>query len=122
VGFAGVGNSFGVHTPNDCCKVKSPPWLHAKPKEPRMKSHITKRSIVIAGHKTSVSLEEQFWRELKDIAQRQQITEIKTRQQGNLSSSIRLFVLGRLRTQISEFSQGQIGMEAVVLENEQHHA
>jgi len=33
-----------------------------------MKSPVVKRSIVIAGHKTSVSLEEAFWRGLKDIA------------------------------------------------------
>jgi predicted DNA-binding ribbon-helix-helix protein len=101
--------------------------MHAEPKEPRMKSQITKRSIVIAGHKTSVSLEEQFWRELKDIAHHQQITlskmvgDIKLRRQGNLSSSIRLFVLGRLRTQISEFSDVRVGAEVLVRENGQHH-
>ena len=33
-----------------------------------MKSPVVKRSIVIAGHKTSVSLEDAFWRGLKDIA------------------------------------------------------
>ena len=33
-----------------------------------MKSPIVKRSVVLAGHKTSVSLEEPFWRALKDIA------------------------------------------------------
>jgi len=33
-----------------------------------MKSRISKRSIVIAGHKTSVSLEDEFWKSLKEIA------------------------------------------------------
>jgi predicted DNA-binding ribbon-helix-helix protein len=65
-----------------------------------MKSHVVKRSIVIAGHKTSVSLEDQFWNALKDIATTQDTTlsdlvaEIdSSRMQGNLSSAIRLFVL-----------------------------
>jgi len=69
-----------------------------------MKSSIVKRSIVIEGHKTSVSLEDAFWRSLKEIARAQQATlsdivaEInKTRQRGNLSSAIRLFVLDQVR-------------------------
>ena len=70
-----------------------------------MKSSIIKRSVVIAGHKTSVSLEDAFWSDLKEIARGQQATlsnvvaEIdKARQRGNLSSAIRLFVLDRVRT------------------------
>ncbi|MGH6727244.1 MAG: ribbon-helix-helix domain-containing protein [Pseudolabrys sp.] len=69
-----------------------------------MKSAIVKRSIHFGGHKTSVSLEDAFWRGLKDIAHGQRVTlsnivaEIdKSRQQSNLSSAIRLFVLDRLR-------------------------
>jgi len=69
-----------------------------------MKSSVIKRSVVIDGHKTSVSLEDAFWRSLKEIARAQQATlsntlaEIdKTRQQGNLSSAIRLFVLDQVR-------------------------
>jgi predicted DNA-binding ribbon-helix-helix protein len=65
-----------------------------------MKSPVIKRSIVIAGHKTSVSLEDAFWKALKDIALNQRTTlsdlvaAIDTqRRQGNLSSAIRLFVL-----------------------------
>ena len=65
-----------------------------------MKSLVVKRSIVIAGHKTSVSLEEPFWTGLKEIAHRRDVTlstmvgDIDTRRrQGNLSSAIRLFVL-----------------------------
>jgi predicted DNA-binding ribbon-helix-helix protein len=73
-----------------------------------MKSPIVKRSIVIGGHKTSVSLEDAFWRGLKDIAQGQRMTLSnmvatidKTRQQSNLSSAIRLFVLDRVRSSAS---------------------
>ena len=69
-----------------------------------MKSLIVKRSVVIAGHKTSISLEDAFWRSLKEIARDRQATlsntvaEIdKARQHGNLSSAIRLFVLDRVR-------------------------
>ena len=65
-----------------------------------MKSPVVKRSIVIAGHKTSVSLEDAFWRGLKDIALNRRMTlsdlvgSINSeRQHGNLSSAIRLFVL-----------------------------
>ncbi len=76
-----------------------------------MKSLVIKRSIVIAGHKTSVSLEDPFWGELKDIAERRRTTlstmvgDIDTqRRQGNLSSAIRLFVLDQVRNQTPEFS------------------
>jgi predicted DNA-binding ribbon-helix-helix protein len=72
-----------------------------------MKSSIVKRSVVIDGHKTSVTLEDPFWRGLKEIAHDQgatmskMVAEIdKTRQQGNLSSAIRLFVLDRVRMQL----------------------
>jgi predicted DNA-binding ribbon-helix-helix protein len=65
-----------------------------------MKSPVIKRSIIIAGHKTSVSLEDAFWKGLKDIAVSQRVTlsdlvaSIDSgRRQGNLSSAIRLFVL-----------------------------
>jgi predicted DNA-binding ribbon-helix-helix protein len=65
-----------------------------------MKSLVTKRSIVIAGHKTSISLEDAFWKALKDIAlaQRATLSDLvatidSQRRHGNLSSAIRLFVL-----------------------------
>jgi predicted DNA-binding ribbon-helix-helix protein len=71
-----------------------------------MKSPVVKRSIVIAGHKTSVSLEDAFWKGLKEIADDRDVTlsdlvsSIDTdRQQGNLSSAIRLFVLDHYRNQ-----------------------
>ena len=65
-----------------------------------MKSLIAKRSVIIDGQKTSVSLEDPFWTDMKKIAHAQQMTlsalvaEIDgTREHGNLSSAIRLFVL-----------------------------
>ena len=69
-----------------------------------MKSSIVKRSIVIDGHKTSVSLEDAFWTTLKDIAHGEcvAVSKIvadidKKRKLGNLSSAVRLFVLDRTR-------------------------
>ena len=74
-----------------------------------MKSPIVKRSIVIGGHKTSVSLEDAFWRGLKDIARAQRTTLSnmvstidKGRSQANLSSAIRLFVLDQLRSPLTD--------------------
>ena len=73
-----------------------------------MKSLVIKRSVVIAGHKTSVSLEDAFWKALKEIAHERDMTSSDLaaaidsgRQQGNLSSAIRLFVLDYYRSQIS---------------------
>ena len=70
-----------------------------------MKSPVVKRSIVIDGHKTSVSLEEAFWNGMKSVAAErgrtlsQLVGEIDLeRKQGNLSSAIRLFVLGHYRS------------------------
>jgi predicted DNA-binding ribbon-helix-helix protein len=71
-----------------------------------MKSPVVKRSIVIAGHKTSVSLEDAFWKGLKEIASARHMTLSDLvasidggRRQGNLSSAIRLFVLDHYRSQ-----------------------
>jgi len=70
-----------------------------------MKSPVVKRSIIIGGHKTSVSLEDAFWIDLKEIAHSQGATLSKlvaqiddARQQGNLSSAIRLYVLDHVRS------------------------
>src|SRR5215469_14179300 len=72
-----------------------------------MKSLVVKRSIVIAGHKTSVSLEDAFWTGLKGIAGGRGVTLSELvgtidaqRQTGNLSSAIRLFVLDHYRAMI----------------------
>ena len=74
-----------------------------------MRSLAVKRSIVLAGHKTSVSLEDAFWDELKEIASGRNITRTdlvgtidSERRQGNLSSAIRLFVLDFYRNQLAD--------------------
>ena len=74
-----------------------------------MKSPVVKRSIVIAGHKTSVSLEDAFWKSLKEIAGGRDVTLSdlvaaidSERRHGNLSSAIRLFVLDYYRRQSGE--------------------
>jgi predicted DNA-binding ribbon-helix-helix protein len=71
-----------------------------------VKSSVLKRSIVIAGHKTSVSLEDAFWDSLKEIAVERDMTLAElvatidgNRNHSNLSSAIRLFVLGVYRDQ-----------------------
>jgi predicted DNA-binding ribbon-helix-helix protein len=68
-----------------------------------MQSAGTKRSIKLDGRKTSVSLEDAFWTELKEIAYSQRVTVSNviasieaTRKQNNLSSAIRVFVLEHL--------------------------
>src|SRR6266481_1521790 len=73
--------------------------------EKPMKSPVVKRSIVVARHKTSVSLEDAFWTGLKEIAAERQLTLSdmvaaidSERRQGNLSSAIRLFVLDFYRS------------------------
>jgi predicted DNA-binding ribbon-helix-helix protein len=70
-----------------------------------MKSPVVKRSIVLGGQKTSVSLEEAFWIGMKEVAGQRSMTlselvgEIDTnRHHGNLSSAIRLFVLDYFRS------------------------
>ena len=67
-------------------------------------TRIAKHSLVIAGHRTSISLEDAFWSELKSIAARQGsplaglVAEIDARRgEANLSSAIRVFVLESLR-------------------------
>jgi predicted DNA-binding ribbon-helix-helix protein len=74
-----------------------------------MKSLVMKRSVIVGGHKTSVSLEEAFWSALKEIAAKrgaslsQVVATIDTKRElGNLSSAIRLFVLNFYLDQIAE--------------------
>jgi predicted DNA-binding ribbon-helix-helix protein len=72
-----------------------------------MKSAVVKRSIIISGRKTSISLEDAFWKGLKEIALgrklglSEMIAHIDAgRTHGNLSSAVRLFVLGHYRALI----------------------
>ncbi len=91
-----------------------------------MNSPVVKHSIVIAGHKTSVSLEDAFWQGLKEIADERDVTlsdlvaTIDTgRYQGNLSSAIRLFVLDHYRTRAGgahpRATPGSVGAAASAL-------
>ena len=71
-----------------------------------MKSSVIKHSIDIDGHKTSVSLEDEFWEGLREIAERQRITVSaltkqidKERHDCNLSSAIRVFVVKHFKVQ-----------------------
>jgi predicted DNA-binding ribbon-helix-helix protein len=74
-----------------------------------MKSPVAKRSVVVSGHKTSVTLEDAFWNSLKEISSERHMTLSdlvaaidSQRQHSNLSSAIRLFVLDFYRTQLSD--------------------
>ncbi len=67
----------------------------------------TKHSVMIAGHRTSVSLEPEFWREFVSICRKEgialskKVEEIDSQRTENLSSAIRLFVLGELRKRLA---------------------
>ena len=66
------------------------------------KSAVIKRSILINGHKTSVSLENEFWRGLHDVARSKnapvaKLVEQIDRDNINLSSAIRVFVFNQLK-------------------------
>ena len=69
-----------------------------------MNSTVKKRSIVIGHHKTSVSLEDNFWTSLRQIARSRQVTVSDLiasldlpRENSNLSSAIRVFILCHYR-------------------------
>ena len=87
-----------------------------------MKSPVVKRSIVIAGHKTSVSLEDAFWQGLKEIAGERDVTlsdlvaTIDTdRRHGNLSSAIRLFVLDYYRANMNAVAEQKAAREPLTI-------
>jgi predicted DNA-binding ribbon-helix-helix protein len=87
---------------------------HVDPsKRTHMKSPVIKRTVYIDGRKTQITLEDAFLGTLKKIAQTQGVTvsqvvtEInKSRQGGNLSSAIRLFVLDRARSKSGGYRTG----------------
>jgi predicted DNA-binding ribbon-helix-helix protein len=66
---------------------------------------IKKRSVKLQGHRTSISVEDEFWDALKSIADAEKITiaDLLTRidadRPGNLSSAARLYVLKHLQSQ-----------------------
>lgn len=73
--------------------------MRYEPREPSMNSAVKKRSVVLHGHKTSVSLEDDFWVALNDIAAEKGVSvpslieQIDAEQEHvNLSSALRVFV------------------------------
>jgi predicted DNA-binding ribbon-helix-helix protein len=79
-----------------------------------MASLILKRSVVVGGRKTSVSLEDLFWKSLREIASGGDMTLSallaaidSKRDHGNLSSAIRLFVLNFYREQVGDQLQNR---------------
>jgi predicted DNA-binding ribbon-helix-helix protein len=86
--------------------------LGIKNRSRQTKPQTVKRSIIIAGRKTNVSLEAAFWHSFKDLADERRVTlsqlatEIRAvRATGTLSSAIRLFVLGLYRDRLSELQR-----------------
>jgi predicted DNA-binding ribbon-helix-helix protein len=81
-------------------------------KERRMKSQVIKRTINLAGRNTSISLEDAFWNGLKEIAANRgaSVSDLvdsikRQRQQKNLSSAVRLFVLRYYLDQLKSAEQ-----------------
>jgi predicted DNA-binding ribbon-helix-helix protein len=79
-----------------------------------MSERIVKRSVSVAGHRTSVSLEEPFWDVLRLLAERRGISVQSligridaARAEQNLSSAIRVHVLNALQDAL-----GRLGAEA----------
>lgn len=76
-----------------------------------MSNDLKKHSITIHGHRTSISLEEDFWQSLKDEAKRDAIplarlvAHIDSERTQNLSSALRLFVLHRLQERLKQHQQ-----------------
>ncbi len=70
-----------------------------------MSGTVKKRSVEIAGHRTSLSLEEAFWRALKRIAAQDGVSinrlieRIDRERAGNLSSAVRIYVLERIEAE-----------------------
>ncbi|MCX7898887.1 MAG: ribbon-helix-helix domain-containing protein [Methylocystis sp.] len=81
---------------------ESEPEKGSPSKEASANVRVVKHSIIIAGHRTSVSLEDAFWRALKDIAAAEGVSLAALvarvdagRGEANLSSALRVFVLER---------------------------
>lgn len=85
-----------------------------------MTSPVIKRSIVIDGTKTSISIEDAFWRSLKDIANERRLTmsalvsaiKASRSQNSNLSSAIRVYILADLRTRLAHLTQTGVASQA----------
>ncbi len=82
-----------------------------------MSAEIRKRSVMIAGHPTSLTLEEAFWDDLRKVARRRGVSlntlvgAVDAGRSGNLSSALRLFVLDCYR-------RGELGPAIVAAERD----
>ena len=82
-----------------------------------MPTTVKKRSVVVGGHRTSISLEQAFWEAMQDLAARdgktinQMDSDIDSARTGNLSSAIRVWVLERAKTGLLQ--PGDIAHRAV---------
>jgi predicted DNA-binding ribbon-helix-helix protein len=81
-------------------------------------SRMIPRSLLIAGSKTSLRLEEAFWVGLQEIADRRSMTLSNLigtidvqRKRGNRSSAVRVFVLEYYRSQVSNASEAKRGIK-----------
>ena len=72
-----------------------------------------KHSVIISGHSTSLSLEPEFWSELKIIAKDKKIPvavlieQIDNTRTGNLSAAVRIYVLNFLKQKVVDNKQAQ---------------
>ena len=70
-----------------------------------------KRSLQIMGHSTSISMEDEFWSVLKEIAESKKttiqelITQIDLHRAGNLSSAVRVFILNNLKNELQKYKE-----------------
>jgi len=87
-----------------------------------MNSTVKKRSIVVGGRKTSISLEDDFWMSLREIARGHQVTISDliasldaSRENSNLSSAIRVFILDHYRAMVEQSPLDAIPRAAVIV-------
>jgi len=85
-----------------------------------MNSTLKKRSVVIGGRRTSVSLEDDFWMSLRQIARGRQVTVSDltasldgARENSNLSSAIRIFILDHYRAMAGQSNVGFTPLGAI---------
>lgn len=87
----------------------------AEPSASSAAHELRKRSVTLAGHRTSLSLENAFWSELKRAAAAEGsslnglITRIDAARSGNLSSAVRVFVVERLRSRLATLESDSLG-------------
>lgn len=78
-----------------------------------MPTTVKKRSVVVSGHRTSISLERAFWEALREIAAQRDVTinqlvsEIDAARSGNLSSAIRVFILNHVMAVAEALREGE---------------